>query len=81
MLHAKGFRVTDLGVWVRVLIWTLKECLRDWECLSEAFESGCISGLECADFKSYKLDFYMAKFGPRGKFVHLRVWQTLKIEF
>ena len=71
--------MTDLGVWVSVR--TLRECLRDWECLSEAFESGCVSGLECADFKSYKLDLYVAKFGPRGKFVHIRVWQTPEIEF
>ena len=83
LLHVKRLRVTDLGVWVRVFelwesVWETKSV---WECLSEAFESGCVSGLECADFKSYKLDLYVAKFGPHGKFVHVRVWQTPKIEF
>ena len=64
-------------------VWTLRVCLRvfDWECLSEAFESGCIFRLECANFESYKLDFYVAKFSPSGKFVHVRVWQTPEIEF
>jgi len=41
--------------------------------LSEAFESGRVFGLEFVDFEYYKLNFYMAKFGPRGKFVHVRV--------
>ena len=52
-----------------------------WECLREALESARFFGLWCADFKSYKLDFYVAKFAPRGKFVHVRVWQKPEIEF
>jgi len=39
----------------------------------EAFESGCVFSLDCVDFESYKLNFYVAKFGPHGKFVHVRV--------
>ena len=27
----------------------------------------------CADFESYKLDFYVAKFRPPRKFVHVSV--------
>ena len=41
--------------------------------MREAFESARFFGLWCADFESYKLDFYAAKFAPRGKFVHVRV--------
>ena len=50
-------------------------------CLSEAFEVAAFFGLECADFESYKLYFYVAKFGPRGKFFHVRVRQTPEIKF
>ena len=55
------------------------ECLRDWEResvwterLSErVFES--VRLIYCADFESYKLYFYVAKFRPPGKFVHISV--------
>ena len=44
-------------------VWTLKVFKWVvWKC--------CGLGLWCANFKSYKLDFYMAKFAPNGKFVH-----------
>ena len=52
-----------------------------WQCLSEAFESSCIFGLECVDFESYQLYSHMSKFGRHGKFFHVRVWQTPKIKF
>ena len=35
----------------------------------------CVFGIQSVDFESYKLDFYVAKFAPRGKFVHVRVSQ------
>ena len=35
----------------------------------------CVFGICSVDFESYKLDFYVAKFAPRGKFVHVRVSQ------
>ena len=53
-----------------------RECLNwetEWtERLSErVFES--VRLIYCADFESYKLDFYVAKFRPPRKFVHVSV--------
>ena len=57
-------------------VWeTERECLRDWvrECLNweRVFEN--VRLIYCADFESYKLDFYVAKFRPPEKFVHVSV--------
>ena len=50
------------SVWtLRVFEWAV------WKCYG--------LGLWCADFESYKLDFYVAKFAPHGKFVRIRVSQ------
>ena len=68
--------------WFRCLsesVWTSKECLRDWERVFElrekrVFEWGIWNcSVYCAYFESYKLDFYVAKFRPPGKFVHVSV--------
>ena len=60
------------------------ECLNfervfDWERVFElrekrVFEWGIWNcSVYCAYFESYKLDFYVAKFRPPGKFVHISV--------
>ena len=74
-----GLRMTDSGVWVRVFerlresVWeTWVYELRDWvrECLNWERVFKSVRLIYCADFESYKLDFYVA---PRGNFVLLRV--------
>ena len=55
------------------------ECLRNWEKVFElrekrVFEWGIWNcSVYCAYFESYKLDFYVAKFCPPGKFFHVSV--------
>ena len=72
---------------LRESVWETKtECLRDWvfelrdwvreslnweSVFERVFES--VRLIYCADFESYKLDFYVAKFRPPGKFIHVSV--------